>query len=34
VRHCPGWDAYSVGDDAHKSYNGILYGGFSVSLAF
>ena len=33
VRHCPGWDSYSV-DNTHKSYNGILYGGVSVSLAF
>ena len=33
VRHCPGWDSYSV-DNTHKSYNGILYGGVSVSFAF
>ena len=33
VRHCPGWDSYSV-DNTHKSYNGILYGGVSVCFAF
>jgi hypothetical protein len=33
VRHCPGWDAYSV-DSQHGTHDGIIYGGFSVSFAF
>lgn len=33
VRHCPGWDAYSV-DSRHGTHDGIIYGGFSVSFAF
>ena len=33
VRHCPGWDSYSVGGD-HRTYAGLLYGGLSVSFAF
>ena len=33
VRHCPGWDSYSV-DSRHGTHDGILYGGVSVSLAF
>jgi hypothetical protein len=33
VRHCPGWDSYSV-DSRHGSHDGLLYGGVSVSLAF
>ena len=33
VRHCPGWDSYSV-DNTRRSYDGILYGGVSVSLSF
>ena len=33
VRHCPGWDSYSV-DSRHGSHDGLLYGGVSVSFAF
>ena len=33
VRHCPGWDSYSV-DSRHGTHDGILYGGVSASLAF
>ena len=33
VRHCPGWDSYSV-DSRHGSHDGLLYGGVSVSLSF
>lgn len=33
VRHCPGWDAYSV-DSHHGTHDGIIYGGFSVSYSF
>ena len=33
VRHCPGWDAYSV-DSQHGTHDGIIYGGFSVSYSF
>ena len=33
VRHCPGWDSYSVGDSC-RTHDGLLYGGVSVSLAF
>ena len=33
VRHCPGWDSYSV-DSRHGSHDGILYGGVSASLSF
>lgn len=33
VRHCPGWDYYSVGDSS-RTHDGIIYGGFSVSVAF
>lgn len=33
VRHCEGWDSYSVGG-RHSTHDGILYGGVSVSLAF
>ena len=34
VRHCPGWDSYSAGNDDCGTYNGILYGGVSASLSF
>ena len=40
VRHCPGWDSYSVRawNEADGPWNdthpGILYGGFSVCVAF
>ena len=33
VRHCPGWDSYSV-DSRHGTHDGILYGGVSASIAF
>ena len=33
VRHCPGWDSYSSGDDCGR-HNGLLYGGVSASLSF
>ena len=33
VRHCPGWDSYSVGGD-HSTHAGLLYGGVSVCFAF
>ena len=33
VRHCPGWDSYSV-DSHHGSHDGLLYGGISASLSF
>ena len=33
VRHCPGWDSYSV-DSHHGSHDGLLYGGVSASLSF
>ena len=33
VRHCPGWDSYSVGG-GHDTHDGLLYGGVSVSVAF
>ena len=33
VRHCPGWDSYSV-DNTSRSYDGILYGGVSASVSF
>ena len=33
VRHCPGWDTYSVGGD-HSTHAGLLYGGVSVCFAF
>ena len=33
VRHCPGWDSYSV-DSRHGSHDGLLYGGVSASLSF
>ena len=33
VRHCPGWDSYSV-DSRHGTHDGILYGGVSASLSF
>ena len=33
VRHCPGWDYYSVGG-AHSTHDGMLYGGVSASIAF
>ena len=33
VRHCPGWDSYSVGG-AHSTHDGMLYGGVSASIAF
>ena len=33
VRHCPGWDNYSV-DNPKGSHDGLLYGGVSANLAF
>ena len=33
VRHCPGWDSYSVGG-VHSTHDGMLYGGVSASIAF
>ena len=33
VRHCPGWDSYSV-DSRHGSHDGLLYGGVTASLSF
>ena len=33
VRHCPGWDSYSVGG-GHDTHDGLLYGGVSASLSF
>ena len=33
VRHCPGWDSYSV-DSGHDTHDGILYGGVSASVSF
>ena len=33
VRHCPGWDSYSV-DNPKGSHDGLLYGGVSANLAF
>lgn len=33
VRHCPGWDSYSV-DSRHGTHDGFLYGGVSASIAF
>ena len=33
VRHCPGWDSYSVGG-THSTHDGMLYGGVSASLSF
>ena len=33
VRHCPGWDSYSVGGD-HSTHAGLLYGGVSICFAF
>ena len=33
VRHCPGWDAYSVGG-GHGTHDGLLYGGVSLSVSF
>ena len=33
VRHCPGWDSYSV-DSVHGTHDGMLYGGVSASIAF
>ncbi len=33
VRHCPGWDPYSVGS-RHGTHRGLLYGGLSASLSF
>ena len=34
VRHCPGWDSYSSGNDDCGRHNGLLYGGVSASLSF
>ena len=33
VRHCPGWDPYSL-DNNSSSHRGLLYGGVSASLSF
>ena len=33
VRHCPGWDSYSVGG-GHGTHDGLLYGGVSLSVSF
>ncbi|MBR0197653.1 MAG: hypothetical protein IJQ34_05935 [Kiritimatiellae bacterium] len=33
VRHCPGWDSYSVGG-GHSTHDGLVYGGVSATLSF
>lgn len=33
VRHCEGWDSYSVGG-SHGTHDGLVYGGVSASLSF
>ena len=33
VRHCEGWDSYSVGS-GHDTHDGYLYGGVSASVSF
>ncbi len=33
VRHCEGWDSYSVGG-AHSTHDGFVYGGVSASVSF